>query len=199
MLGRPREECPTEHQLGNGPFISERGVDGSSVEIGPFENCMVNAKRRLKHGNANIQQKQAHDTFSGSATTSEEDKSRQRPKLQRVVSQTQALKKQPRSHSCSPQFCTRSQSGWPTSRNTHFFFYKTSGLVVSEFLCQVAEHRENLSKRTDLYSMLQRERETLSPPRKTVSQSGPQTPLSLSAVRMWKKHIRGHCAGTFRR
>lgn len=54
-------------------------------------------------------------------------------------------------------FCTSSQSGWPTCHNTHFFFLKMSGLVVSEFFCQVPEHRENLSKRTDFYSVLQRE------------------------------------------
>lgn len=43
-----------------------------------------------------------------------------------------------------------------------------SGLVVSELLCQVSEHREKLSKRTDLYSVLWGEQH--SSPRETASQ-----------------------------
>lgn len=69
---------------------------------------------------------------------------------------TQAKQTQSGSDFCSLLLST-SQSGWPTCHNTHFFFPKMSGLVVSEFLCQVSEHRENLSKRTDFYSVLQSE------------------------------------------
>ncbi|CAB1447414.1 unnamed protein product [Pleuronectes platessa] len=47
--------------------------------------------------------------------------------------------------------------------------------------CEVSEHQENLSKRTDLHSVLRREQ--LSPPLLCQSQRGPQTLLSLSAVR----------------
>lgn len=43
-----------------------------------------------------------------------------------------------------------------------------SGLVAPESFCQVSEHRENLSKRTDLYSALRREQHSF--PRKTASQ-----------------------------
>lgn len=70
---------------------------------------------------------------------------------------TQAKQTQSSSYFYSLLFCTSSQSGWPTCHNTHFFFHKMSGLVVSEFFCQVPEHRENLSKRTDVYSVLQSE------------------------------------------
>lgn len=65
-----------------------------------------------------------------------------------------------------PLLCS-SQSGWLTCHNTHFFFSKMSGLVVSEFFRQVPEHRENLSKRTDVYSVLQGEQRCS--PRKTAS------------------------------
>lgn len=72
-----------------------------------------------------------------------------------------------------------SQSGWPTCINTHFFFPIMSRLVVSEYSCQVSEHRENLSKRTDLYSVRERESSTLLLERE--HQSG------RSAVQKWKK------------
>lgn len=95
--------------------------------------------------------------FTGSTTTSKDDKSqRKSTSCRRIASQVQAKQTQSSSYFYSLLFSTSSQSGWPTCHNTHFFFYKMSGLVVSEFLCQVSEHRENLSKRTDLYSVQQR-------------------------------------------
>lgn len=57
-------------------------------------------------------------------------------------------------------FLRAAKSGWPTCHNTHSFFLKTSGLVVSEFFCQVPEHQGKISKRTDVYSVLQREQQS---------------------------------------
>lgn len=44
MQGRPGEEWPTEDLLGNGPFIFDNGVDGSSVKIRSLESYTVTVK-----------------------------------------------------------------------------------------------------------------------------------------------------------
>lgn len=88
--------------------------------------------------------------------------------------------REPNRHNLALIFIPR--DGWPTCHNTHFFFRKMSGLAASGLLCQVPEHRENLSKRTDVYSVLprERERESCTPLlEETASQSGPQTVFQL--------------------
>lgn len=58
MLGRPGEECPTEDLLGNGPFISTRGLMGVQGRSGLLRI------QWLKHRNTYIEQKQTHDMFT---------------------------------------------------------------------------------------------------------------------------------------
>lgn len=185
MLGRPGEECPTEDPRGNGPLYFHEGVDGSSVKIKP-----LGGMTRLLYG---LIKAQEHLSLTKTCFTERTQKGGQSLRKFKALVEI----REPNRHNLALIFIPR--DGWPTCHNTHFFFRKMSGLTVSGLLCQVPEHRENLSKRTDVYSVLprERERELHSSPGKD---SQPvRTSDGLSAVRKkWEKHIRGHCAGAFR-
>lgn len=145
MLGRPGEECPTEDPRGNGPLYFHEGVDGSSVKIKP-----LGGMTRLLYG---LIKAQEHLSLTKTCFTERTQKGGQSLRKFKALVEI----REPNRHNLALIFIPR--DGWPTCHNTHFFFRKMSGLTVSGLLCQVPEHRENLSKRTDVYSVLPRERE----------------------------------------
>ena len=151
------------------PFFSTRGLMGVQ-----WRSSLSGGMTRLLYGPIKAQE---HLSLTKTFHRADAERRSISEKIKALVEI-----REPNRHNLALIFIPR--DGWPTCHNTHFFFRKMSGLTVSGLLCQVPEHRENLSKRTDVYSVLPRERErgreSCTPLlEKTVSQSGPQTVFQL--------------------
>jgi len=134
--------------------------------------------------------------FTGSSTTSKEDKSHRGSKFWwRTVSQVEVVQTRSRSYSGSLRglFCVSSQSGWPTGRNTHFLFHKMSGLLVSEFFCQVSLSIGETYQREQTSILCCRERESGSPLGVRQPVRTTDTTLAFSCSDMEKAHQGALC------